>query len=372
MCAAAGCAVIAGLEPPPEGTATSSTSGHGGQGGAGGSTSHTGGGSTSNTGGGGSTTTGGGGGAGGSCDPGGAPVAIVGAQELPKAIAADADGIYWTTEGDGFNGVWKMDKPCGAPTMLATTDLREPIAIAADGGDNNVYWADSGRDDLPCDSNRDRVKRIKKDGTDAPNGGELVYSFCGEAESIALNTANVYWTRPGIASTNGRVQYSEKGNLGGIAIVDNMIYTPLRIVADDAAVYWTDSEQNSIMRYAGAPPVLDSFASVAAPRLIGLDADRVYWIDGVNLVTQERQSPSMLSVVAPNVGTVTAMAVEENLAGAVYIVDDAGSAIKKIEKGDGTVTTIASDQSSPGGIAVDGARVYWTRPSLGEIWTAPR
>jgi hypothetical protein len=95
---------------------------------------------------------------------GGAPVAVESSIPAPAGLAADATGVYWTSQG-GYSDcfadgkVFRLAPDAGAPTVIASGQL-QPLGITVQNG--TVYWvndglppdptgADAGPDGLPAD-----------------------------------------------------------------------------------------------------------------------------------------------------------------------------------------------------------------------------
>jgi hypothetical protein len=146
-----------------------------------------------------------------------------------------------------------------------------------------------------------------------------VTAMFSDGNSLYFAVQNVIYQQPLSGSTFVPFAISE-GN-----IVD--------LVVDGEAVYWIDSKgyvETTPVSPVGVPPrILSSMATTTLARM-AQDVSNIYWT---------------------NTGGASS-------AGSVGMVAKAG----------GPVFLLASSQSGPWGIAVDGAGVYWTNPGAGTVW----
>lgn len=111
---------------------------------------------------------------------GGGAITLAAGQDEPRAMALDADTIYWTNASvaNGSGSVMRAAKSGGSVTTLAT-GLKIPSGIAVDATD--VYWVNLAGG---------TVMRVPKGG----GAGEILASGQVGALSVAVDANAVYWT----------------------------------------------------------------------------------------------------------------------------------------------------------------------------------
>lgn len=354
-----GCAQIAGLEePPPVDGSTSSGGGSTGSGGMAGS----GGGTTTST-----TSTGtAGGGGGGPCNDTDTYTAMTlrDAEPRPKAIAVDQQSIYWLNQGtlapdldDPARAVWKADKAGANGEILAYTGVRTPQALAVDTTD--VYWVELQEiASCPADpdpKDRDRVMRIKKDGSADPMAPELFWQRCGRPRALALSPLYAYWTRTtdGYALRKPKMAGAEETLAGDLS-------SDLRGIAVDAndTAYWANFDEARIYRRAiadGAP--IEVAASAPGPTWVAVDSDTVYWTTTNALWSVDKIAGGVPVQLASGLNSPGGL-VESGAN--LYLTDSGNQRVLRVCKSGGAPLEISTGESIASGIAVHGTDVYWT------------
>ena len=356
LCALQGCTAIAGLEEPEPMPPGGTTSGGGNGGGAGGG------------GAGGGGAGGGGAGGGGGCEPGSEITTLATGQISPRAIVVDDASVYWTTESaEGDNGVWKLANAGGQPVRLADTGVRHPIALAVDS--MHVYWSDGADGSCGGEPDRDAVLRIPHGGPPNPTGFQILDSFCGRAQTIALDTTRVYWARP----NSGRVPTILKsGNGNPDELIDPPGTMPFGIAVDDSHAYWTDQESKQVIRAEKNGAQNENlWSSSVSPRWIALDDESVYWTTDT-LVLKHDKLPMDGAPKELHAGLVDIVALAVDRGGdAVYVIDGGAGKVVRVPKvPDILAKPIIDSADELGGVAVDEDFVYWTNTTTGEILRA--
>ena len=150
---------------------------------------------------------------------------------------------------------------------------------------------------------------------------------------------------------------------------------PNSIAVDSTNIYWTNrgiegESDGSVVTTSisgGIPITLASAQDL--PEGVAVDATNVYWIANRNLMTVPL-SGGMPAAIIEGVG---AFAVDTT---GIYWTNIQTGTVLKMPLGGGTApTTLASDQNSPGSIAVNGTSVFWTsggtQTTDGTVWKIP-
>jgi hypothetical protein len=296
-----------------------------------------------------------------SCSANLTPVVLASGLGFAGDIAVGADAVYWWDvdyNGDGSVcpnntqvSVMKVPINGGTTTTLASETLANDVAytpfgsIALDSA--NVYWT------------WDAVMRV-------PLGGGAATTLASGPwpSGIAVNSGAVYW------GESGDIETMSLSSPGGTVttLVKGRAYEAIRGIAIDAAsVYWTTEMQpptiephpcgqGDVMKVSlGGGPVTTLALMQTCPLSVAVDATNVYWYTQGAISKVPVGGGDTVTLVSGSAG---AFAVDGT---SVYWAG-AGGSIKKVPiDGGATVTlTIVPTGDQVSDIAVDAANVYWT------------
>jgi hypothetical protein len=288
-------------------------------------------------------------------------VALAGGQSQPVSVRIGQGAIFWASAGtfSGEGTIKSVGAIGGTPVLEATGTL--PPRDLAVGPNNTLYWT-------------------RSDETMPLSGAIVVKDSAGEMdlfanqplpEGIALFGSKLYWTE---FSPTGGIFSANTTDMDGEDVQVGVGNYPVRIVADDEHVYWTNEgsagqADGSVVRYALSTAVTETIAAnVDTPR--GLTLDRtdeqttaLYWT-----VFQEGGSVMRVSVDNGVLGEVTEVASGLSFPNGITVHTDGfvywcnrgdGSVMRVSNSGSGSPETIASGQRSPGALVVDDTSIYW-------------
>jgi sugar lactone lactonase YvrE len=227
----------------------------------------------------------------------------------------------------------------------------------------SVYWTDYFNS---------RVMRVPLTGP--PDAATLVAAGQSNAFGVAIDSTSVYWTAQGAGHV---VKASLTGaNLTTIANGSGAIPLPSSMTVDGTGAYWVN-ERGTVeeVPLGGPPDAATVLATAESPTAIVVDAANVYWTDTqAGTVLRRVRAGGAITTLAsaqPSPGGMALSADDTALywtnSGAGSGVGDGGvgnGTIMKVTLAGGTVTTVAAGQSHPTGIAVDGTTLYWTNAGL--------
>lgn len=267
-----------------------------------------------------------------------------------------------------------------------TSDAGTSDSGTSDSGTSDSAARDSGSPDAAGDAGC--TADVTRDGRNCGRcghdcqGGSCTAGLCqpvtlalvqGQPEGIAVDALHVYWA----AVSSETVMRANKDGTGVVALAsgnDAGVATATGVAVDNSTLYWVN-DQNTNDLIPGqvvscSPAACKSTTRVLAtglndPRSIAVDDAGVYWAEtfGANVGRVSKAGSGAGSLVG-YVGDQGRVASDGTY---VYFVNYSGtvgrvSNTAPVAPDGGAYATISASASafSPGGIAVDGTRVYWT------------
>lgn len=188
----------------------------------------------------------------------------------------------------------------------------------------------------------------------APSGKPVQIASGGE-RYLALDADSVYFT----SASEQAVQRVPKSGGDKVTIVGGQTL-PAAIAVDDARVFWASSAPSSVRTCAksGCASATQLATSGDFPYGLTLDSSTVFW-----LVSNESGSLEAVGkdgagaqTLSPKLGYAQWVVADDV---AVYFTTAGDGNVIRYDKAQKTSTAIASGESAPHGIAVDGANVYF-------------
>ncbi len=235
---------------------------------------------------------------------------IATSQNGPTSIAADASGAYWTTAEA------VVHYRAGGVLETSATSLDHPGEVAL--GSNGFYVADRSNTGTFPVNTQGRILAFTPHRRDLVNG-------LGLPTSLALDDQNIYYT-DWVNFTVGRVSRSG----GDAATLTANVFYPDDIAVEGNLLYFTGYDHGVFRFELPNGPAVQFFSTDIALRDLALDATDVY-VGGHDTIDWN--------------------------SGALYRIPRNGGPLETVNQG-----------HSVFGIAVDVARVYWTRGGAGEVW----
>lgn len=195
---------------------------------------------------------------------GGTPSTIASKQFGDAALAVDDAGVYWSTCGKE-NGVYRLSKTGGTPTLIADTSCAWSIAVDA----TNVYWIS------------DAIKKADK------RGGAAQTIVASKGSALSIDGASIYWTRTEATSRTTFASCADNRSALMKASKDGGAATPLaqisgsepdRLAIDDTSIYWANECSNGIMRVAKTGGNPSAVVQDQTVKNVGVDETSVYWV----------------------------------------------------------------------------------------------
>ncbi len=180
----------------------------------------------------------------------------------PTAITSDANNVYWV---DSTLGTVNQMPILGGPILTLATNQLTPVAIVVD--DANVYWLDYG-----SVANNGSVNKAPIGST---NASTPLSSTEQQPSGIAIYGTNLYWTDRVNPSGTVKSMSIQGGTINTIAKDQG---APYGIAVDSQFVYWTNYDDNTVLKAPIAGGMSFTLASGQNnPSAIAVDDKNVYW-----------------------------------------------------------------------------------------------
>jgi uncharacterized protein (TIGR03437 family) len=252
---------------------------------------------------------------------GGAVTALATGLLSPRDLAQDSTSLYFTDVQAGK--VQRVAKSGGAVTTLASS-LTSPYAIAVDS--SNVYFIENGNSTL---------SKVAK------AGGAVSALVTGSINSavLAVDGSGLYYFAP------SQVIYKASLAGGSGTMLENIIDAGSSIVIDSTSVYWGYTALHRVA--VGGGTVTTYAAPIGRVGAMAADASSLYYVKLGGSAAQIASVPlqdGTVTVLVPSSGAQVGLAVDST---SVYWTEGASASVKKVPKGGGTVTTLATSPNVP-------------------------
>ncbi len=254
---------------------------------------------------------------------GGPTQVLVQGGDAPRQLASHPSWLYWTEGGpngevEGFGRIARVPTSGGAAETVVSGVVTQTPSIAVT--NTHVYIGD-----------RWRIKRVPILGGKV----ETVAAGNDEIASVAVDATSVFWVSKGlgrvfkapaaggaatllsglgtsigpggpISIQGGRVYWASTYSTiqsvptaGGTAtVVRGDIPFMNDLVADEAALYWSENDTGNIWRVAlsGGTPTLMASARAGTERRLAVDGETLAWIDGGAAVAMPKGGGDLLTL----------------------------------------------------------------------------
>jgi len=297
------------------------------------------------------------------------PIALVGGQPQPVALALGVGELFWISSGSlaGDGSVKSVSLLGGTPTLIAGSQLppRDVLALSDSGG-TTLLWS------VADESNPTGGAIMRR--TSAGDVSALVANIA-MPEGIAVHGNFLYWTQFAPAGGIFRAPVN-----GGSAVMLATGNYPTRIMADDRYVYWLNEGTAGASPPDGSIARFDSQTSSLAPIVSAVQTPRGLALafeggatQAATLFYSEFHDAGSLVRVSLAGGTLGAPeSIATGLSFPSGVAVHADGFVYWANRGNGTIvrlavsaaagatpTILAEGQQSPTAIKVDDASVYW-------------
>jgi hypothetical protein len=282
---------------------------------------------------------------GGACIAGACqPVVVAPGQTYPRAIAVDANNIYWTQAM--ISGSVMQQAIAGGATITLASSQHQPWLVAVSAG--FVFWTNYG----PSQT----VNKV-------PIGGGTITALAtGQSNpaGIAADANNVYWTN---ARNNSTVWQVSIGGGVPLALAPSNHPSPWAVAVDATSVYWVDYGNGS-SAYAvpiGGGTQTTLATTALSPYDIAAYGPNIYftaWTSVSNgMVLGAAKAGGASTMLASGLSAPTGVAVD---ASGVYVVENGAGNVDFVPLAGGSMKVLVTGLSGPRSITTDATSIYWT------------
>ena len=284
------------------------------------------------------------------------PITLASGQTQPSGIALDpvAGGgrVYWTNRAD--QGTVHSVAGTGGEVTTLATDQARPGGIVVDA--TSVHWANAG-----VTAGTGQIMSVAKDADAA--APTVLLANQQTPMVLTQRGTRLFWSNS--VNAVGSIGSVDVSGSDPIVVVGDQDQ-PSGVVADETGVYWAVMDSGEVRKCFAVPCVTVQVmgTGIGSPLGIAVDTVFVYWTSLDGKVAKANKVTKEVTDLATGQSLPVGVAVDGTHA---YFANNMGSTICRVPKIGGAVEELASGQNGPFAVAVDNDAVYWVTQNGGTV-----